>query len=274
MGEQSVSHRDVGPIIKLFGQVARCDGPISEKRRVLNTGLSELIGAAAWSWILARAADGNHNPAVCGFQHHGLNARQLACIQTVMQDRQNPPPEYAKLNALRRTSTYFTKTWDQLVTKRQWYGEGNRPLMDVGIEHTMYCVRVLDGSGLFAGTTFRRWLGQPNFAARERNLVHFVFSELDWIHLESDSKLGEVTHQVNALSPRLRTTLQHLLGSHSIKEIATSMKLSAHTVTGYAKQIYLHFKVHSRPELMHYFQAGQNSDEPLKKTSIPHIRGN
>jgi DNA-binding NarL/FixJ family response regulator len=52
------------------------------------------------------------------------------------------------------------------------------------------------------------------------------------------------------LSRRMRQTLEHLLGGDSEKEVATKLKLSPHTVHVHVKNLYKHFQVCSRGELM------------------------
>jgi DNA-binding NarL/FixJ family response regulator len=52
------------------------------------------------------------------------------------------------------------------------------------------------------------------------------------------------------LSPRLRETLDCLLSGSSEKSIAQQLSLSPHTVHGYVKLIYRHFKVKSRAQLL------------------------
>jgi DNA-binding NarL/FixJ family response regulator len=62
----------------------------------------------------------------------------------------------------------------------------------------------------------------------------------------------EVTPDERAkqLSPRLRETLDCLLSGSSEKSIAEQLTLSPHTVHGYVKLIYRHFKVKSRAQLL------------------------
>lgn len=52
------------------------------------------------------------------------------------------------------------------------------------------------------------------------------------------------------LPPRLRRTLERLLAGESEKTAARAMGISHHTVHEYVKQIYKHFGVNSRGELM------------------------
>jgi DNA-binding CsgD family transcriptional regulator len=57
----------------------------------------------------------------------------------------------------------------------------------------------------------------------------------------------------SGLTPRVRQTLQHLLNGDSEKEIAIKLGLSRHTVHVYVKQLYRHFDVCSRGELLARF---------------------
>jgi DNA-binding NarL/FixJ family response regulator len=60
---------------------------------------------------------------------------------------------------------------------------------------------------------------------------------------------------VKGLAPRLDRTLKKLLTGLSEKQIAADLELSFHTVHGYVKEIYQHFQVASRSELMaHWVQ--------------------
>ena len=65
--------------------------------------------------------------------------------------------------------------------------------------------------------------------------------------IETDTTPDERAKQ---LSPRLRETLDCLLSGSSEKSIAEQLSLSPHTVHGYVKLIYRHFKVKSRAQLL------------------------
>ena len=58
------------------------------------------------------------------------------------------------------------------------------------------------------------------------------------------------------LSPRVRQTLEGLLGGDQEKEIASRMGVSKHTVHVYVKQLYRKFNVSSRGELLARFVRG------------------
>lgn len=55
------------------------------------------------------------------------------------------------------------------------------------------------------------------------------------------------------LSPRVRQTLDRLLEGDSEKQIAAKLGVSRHTVHVYIKNLYRHFSVNSRGELLARF---------------------
>jgi DNA-binding CsgD family transcriptional regulator len=60
----------------------------------------------------------------------------------------------------------------------------------------------------------------------------------------------------DAMAPRMRQTLQHLLTGDSEKQIASKLAISQHTVHVYVKRLYRHYGVSSRGELLARFVAG------------------
>ena len=62
------------------------------------------------------------------------------------------------------------------------------------------------------------------------------------------------------LSPRLRTVLGLMMDGQTAKRIAFHLELSEHTVRGYVQDIYRHFGVNGRAELMRRFMVGDGRD--------------
>ncbi len=257
--ETLIPDSEVRKIVRIVGQVADMEGSRSTKRRALMNGLAAMIDADAWAWIISRAADDHNNPAVAYFQHGGYTDEQVARYAQIMQDRDNTPVEYQALNQLRFTNKRFTRRWDQLVTPEQWYGPRNRQILDaLGFEHVMYCVKVLDDSGLFSGITLKRRTGRPNFTPLQQRIAHIVTGEIDWLH--GDENLHTVTQQVHPLPPSQRTVLMLLMEGNNKPKIAKKLGCSYNTVKDHVKAIYAHFKVHSTAELFHHFRAGDRQD--------------
>jgi DNA-binding CsgD family transcriptional regulator len=254
-----LSEDDARALVRLVADIAILNAPVQVKKHRLMTSLSELLDSDAWGWILSRAEKSNNNPSVVEFLHGGMTEEQVGAYAAMMQDRHSPQVEYSALNNLRLTEQHFTRTWDQLVTEEQWYGDTNHLLHEVGFEQVIYSVRVLDQDGLFSGISLKRHSGRPRFTPRERRMLHIVSSEVDWLHACSDS-LSSASYGVRALTPRQRAVLTLMLEGQPLKQIAYILGITPNTVCGYAKQIHKHFTVSSRGELIRRFMAGDGRD--------------
>lgn len=80
----------------------------------------------------------------------------------------------------------------------------------------------------------------------------YLDRKVDLVNDTSDKVQTDKTLNQRAaeLSPRLRETLNCLLDGATEKAIAKQLELSPHTVHGYVKLIYRHFKVKSRAQLL------------------------
>lgn len=254
-----IPESEVRKIVRLVGRIADMQGSRPAKRRALMTGLSKMIDADAWAWIVSRAADEHDNPAVAYFQHGGYTDEQVARDAQIMQNRKSTPVEYRALNQLRLTHKRFTRRWDQLVTPEEWYGPRNRQILEaLGFEHVMYCVKVLDDKGLFSGIALKRRTGRSNFTPVEQRIAHIVTGEIDWLH--GDENLFSVAQQVHPLPPSQRTVLMLLMEGNNKPKIAATLGCSYNTVKDHVKAIYAHFKVHNIAELFRHFRVSDGQD--------------
>jgi len=257
--DSMVSETDARALVRLVADVAGFTGSLQTKKSQLMTELAKLIDADAWAWILSRAERNRDSPSVVEFLHGGMDEREFGAYVAMMQDSQTPV-EYAALNRLRLTESRFTRSWDQLVTETEWYGAGNRRLLDqVGFEQVMYSVKVLDNDGLFSGISMKRRVGRPRFSPRERRMFHIVCGEVDWLHT-CDESLASMAYQVRALAPRQRAVLTLMLDGNRVKDIASALGIQPSTVSTYTKEIHRHFAVNSRVELIHRFRSGDGGD--------------
>ena len=103
---------------------------------------------------------------------------------------------------------------------------------------------------------------QPPFSDRDLRLAHIILSEVPWLHEQGWPEDRGVT--VPRLSLRLRQTLNLILQGQSRKQVADGLGISTHTVGGYVKELYRHFRVQSQAELMHRFRSGDGGDRPLE----------
>jgi hypothetical protein len=186
-----------------------------------------------------------------------MSQEQLARLAQIMQDRDYLPVEYAALNQLRRTQSHFTKGWDELVTSEQWYGPANQRIIDaLGFEHVLYSVRMLDQDGYFSGISLKRKKGRTNFTLRERRITHLITGIVSWLHW--DPNLAQVTKEVRPLPPHLRTMLLLLVDPRiPVTTISRRLGIKMDTAKEYAQNLYRHFKVKNRNELLARFLIGE-----------------
>jgi DNA-binding CsgD family transcriptional regulator len=142
-----------------------------------------------------------------------------------------------------------TRSREQLVDDREWlrssnYNELYRPC---GLSDLLLSFGLVDGGrnqiGLGLAWRKRSW----NVGLRERKLVHWfnggMLRLLDRSLLRNpDPKAG--------LPPRLARTLECLLEGDSAGQTALRLGLKLHTVNEYIGDLYRHFGVRSRRELM------------------------
>jgi DNA-binding NarL/FixJ family response regulator len=143
-----------------------------------------------------------------------------------------------------------TRCRQQLVLDREWYrspelNEIRRPL---GLDDLLASrVRLTRSDGVFTVTLNRR-LGEQPFHSRERRLLH-VFLQKMSPHLVRALALP-AAGVFNGLPYRLQATLRCLLDGDSEKQAALRLGLSRFTLHEYVCNLYRHFAVSSRPELL------------------------
>jgi DNA-binding NarL/FixJ family response regulator len=106
-------------------------------------------------------------------------------------------------------------------------------------------------AGVVYTTTLTRPVGRRAYTPRDGRLVERLHAVL--APLLGRELLVTTQPNLHGLSPRLRELLERLLVGDSEKEVALWLGLSAGTVHQYVKQVYRHFGVSSRAELMAYF---------------------
>ena len=114
--------------------------------------------------------------------------------------------------------------------------------------------------GQMSGVALFRRFDRELFTERESRIIHILLSEVPWLHDAAwpDAK-REKAHE---LPPRLNTLLNLMLQGLSRKQIADQMGISINTLSGYAKDLYGRFRVHSQAELIRRFIEGDGGDTP------------
>lgn len=232
-----------------------------DKKRVLMDGLGRLIGADCWLWGRVPEVAVDCPPAYTSLSHGGLDEEALDRVLAASEH-----PAVGRLSSgfameLRDRGAHLTRSRRQLDPEGAIESGPARELWQrAGIGDGMLSYRPLEGGGLSAVSIYRR-CGRRTFSARETRMAHIVLTEVPWLH---EAAWPEVAGgvEVPKLSPRRLTVLNLMLEGHARKEMATRLGISTHTLDGYVKDIFRHFRVHSQVELIARFRSGDGYDTP------------
>jgi DNA-binding CsgD family transcriptional regulator len=115
----------------------------------------------------------------------------------------------------------------------------------LGADAVMHSFHQLPSGGdAFEGCCWFRARGRAEFDEHEVALVTLLHQEA--VRLIG----GPLARFDEPRPPRVRQTLRCLLEGDSDKQIAVRLTISTHTVNQYAKQLYRHFGVSDRHELL------------------------
>lgn len=139
----------------------------------------------------------------------------------------------------------------QLFSDREWrrtpdYQLVLRTMGTDAIVHSHCPINV--SQDVFNGVVCCREAGRTTFDEREVALIQLINEEVT--RLVGGPLAGWSEPRPSELPPRVRQVLRCLLEGDGDKQIAARLNLSQHTVNQYTKQLYRHFGVHGRTELL------------------------
>lgn len=138
------------------------------------------------------------------------------------------------------------------IEDRAWYRSTDYQVVQqvFGVDPILYCFRSIPGAGEgeLSGMILNRAKSMANFGPRERAVVREAHDALT-------PRIGRALARFDEpspadLRPRARQALACMLEGDSDKQVAARLGLKPSTVNDYAKAIYRHFGVESRPELL------------------------
>ena len=237
----------------------------------LSDGLRDLIGASAVIGAevhgLAESADarsrrtgaavGEHEPSVRSVERRGWDD-DTARARWESYARETPvrrTPEFPLLRqrlnggSVRRAEVWPERTWE----RSRIFNDVHRAC---GLDDYVLSVRPLsletnDGVSAHLSLFLHRAVGDAAFSERERRMLAIVHDEVATRVGRLLAHAGEPS--LDALTPRRREVLEHLLRGLSEKEIAAELCRSRAAVHEHVLAIYRHFDVRSRAELMARF---------------------
>jgi DNA-binding CsgD family transcriptional regulator len=150
----------------------------------------------------------------------------------------------------------ITAARQQLIGDRDWDGSNDNQyvMRTMEAEQVIHSFYALPGNnGRVAdiehdGVVWFRARGGAPFSEREAALVKFMHEEL--ARLVGGPLASSSEPSPSQLPPRARQVLKGLLEGDTDKQIAARLEVSPHTINQYTKQIFRHFRVAGRNQLL------------------------
>ena len=252
---------DCRAIVRLLAAVAvERGGLIAQKRRLVE-GISDLVGADRYMWNVTRFVP--DAPPIAVSLLHNWPEPAFAALSEWNYTRPDNEFNVALAHELATHGQRpYTRSMRQLAGPDWWEAEQRRSdaARRVGLSDTLFCAHPIpDQSNILSILGLARRAGGEPWTPREARLAHIVFSEVSWLHV-AEVVPQEDGRTIAPLPPRQQTVLTLLIDGKVPKEIATSLGLSVNTVRTYVRDIYSHFNVSGRAELLRRFMTGDGGD--------------
>ena len=251
---------DTRAMVRILGEVAASDGSVQFKRNLLMNGLCQLVDVDSWYWCMLGRVEPGKQPSFAVNLKGGFSEEQFADYLKAQEH-----PDMKNLNApflseLEKEKSHVTRLRQQIDV------EGNFPKSDVyemwrkaDLAPLILSFRPISGGQISGIALFRRF-DRKLFTERDSKIVHILLSEVPWLH--DGAWPGLQREKTYELPPRLNTLLNLLLEGSSRKQIAAQMGITVNTLSGYVKDLYERFQVHSQTELIRRFVEGDGGDTP------------
>lgn len=246
---------DVAEILTLVSQASdpTVSALLSDRKHDLVNGVSQLIGADFWCWSVGvfseSSGDAMSNSWMDGGMNDDAEKLRLFDLLSTGEFATAVNPILAEIINSNRYVTYLSQEIfanPAVAAVEHLWNEG-------GFGHNILSTYALQ-PGVCSGIGFHRRFGKPEFSERDRTIVHLVFQQVEWLHL--DNATIPINRTLLNLSHRERQVLIFLMGGDSLKQVAKRLQLSHHTVGDYVKSIYRQLGVNSRGELLAHFISG------------------
>ncbi len=254
--ENSLPMSDVRNIVRLLADVAILGGSLSDKRHALLEGLSKLIEADAWIWGISQDSESGSQPEYACIVKGGFSEEQFSAALAANEHpdmRKLCAPHFAEFAARPRP---LTRRREQIIPDSVYEGTAVAGIWrDAGVGPVILSFHPLEHGGASAIAICRRF-DRAAFSPRESRIAHVILLEVPWLNFD----IPDSDTPAYRLGPRLRQVLNFLIQGASGKEIAWHLGISIHTVSGYCKELFQRFLVHSQAELVCRFSHGDGGD--------------
>lgn len=253
---KTINEADARAMVRLLGETAAIQGGHQEKKRHLMSGLCALIDADAWVWTLGCDIQVGGPHTCVGFIHDGFSEARFAKYLTMLENKEVGDASGPFFAAVQERNALTTMTREEIDPHNRMSNlpDGQRVFREADIGPVIMSAYPLDADSVSAIVVYRR-LDERPFTRREAQIAHIVLDEVPWLHMAGWPE--DRGASVPQLFPQQRVVLNLLIDGQSRKAIAEHMELSENTVSGYAKDVFRHFDVHSQAELMKKFLTGR-----------------
>lgn len=247
---------EVQKLLRLLGSLYdRSAQPALWKERLLG-GLCRLVGGSAG--LCALAGD-----VLPGRRWRYQQVTQLgwgqgaapAALGDWLAGSAPPDPMEAMVGRRPLRST-LTRTRAQVIEDEAWQASAHRQQVrrPLGVDECIYSLQPLSRPGWASVLSLHRPWGQHRpFTAHDALLVHLVHFELSGFFERELAIAQKLATSNGQLTPRMRQTLDLLLGGASEKKAAAALGLSPNTLHVHVRSLYRHFHVNTRAELLSQF---------------------
>lgn len=242
---------DFRGIARLLGSVIGLNTTDGQTRRsALLGGLAALVKADVWIWTQTRLDPSGRPSAysiVDGGWRDGAQRAEFLRINTSPDARPFERAMLARLDG----SPCAVEWVSQLVPPED---AALRAVRAAGIEPGLVALYRLNDH-LVNGVGLHTFSSSAPLTPKAREIVRLVVAEVDGLHRDG-SENDALTLKTSQLTDRQRTVLHLLMDGATRKATAKRLGLSEHTIAEYIQQIYRHYGVNSRAELLSLFLSG------------------
>ncbi|TWU29951.1 response regulator transcription factor [Bythopirellula polymerisocia] len=240
---------EIRAISRLIGECRELGpDPIAWRRHYLQA-LRKIVGApvivgGTWRMVSADGPPQLHDNLELGF----ASEHQHLMWRSFMTEGMISAASFRSFAS--RPGKLITCTRQEVATDREWYHspEYQNYMRLAGVDASLASFYRPQPWNIASAVTIHRPIGEQQFGERERKLLEFTQGEIG--RLVGKALAGPDEPQEALLPRRVQQTLHCLLEGDSERQVASRLGISPETVHQYVKQIYRHYMVSSRAELL------------------------
>ena len=209
--------------------------------------IADLIDADYWVWSQV-VQNANTPPVIIRSIHNFTGTIRDDFIKATTDAAVPDPAAKAIHQQLLSGNRQVTMRRSDLMSKEDWQlnEQYRKYRQKMGIDEWLYCFNASKDPSISFALAFHRIDKKAEFSVDDVEIVNLIARKISWLYEDSPTQATRVLN----LRPRMLELLGFILEGYGDKDIAENMRLSPHTIRGYVKDLFRHFTVSSRNELM------------------------